>query len=322
MELTLENVYHVLESTEYTVEFLTQTPKPGEIEIDKFKLSDFEKTIRLLLDSFFPDYKIRNVEPPTMGPMAGGMVHFDSQLGNKLFRNITEFSFVNFYPSIITKLSDYVNKNKENDPYGEEEWEDDFFSKNLYWNINEFPILYKFLLDNKKNIKKMSAERDPSDKVYEHKVYILTRILLNYTYGAMNNHYSFLRCNNRAAVPDTGRNIMQYLLDRYRQYIIYLDTDSIWFSAYSEIKEDFENKLKELDMPYDIEDHFYFLLVHKKNYLIIDEPRQIKFIGTRGTIENLREWHEKQEKIREANRKKIEERRKTESTLDSIWWGD
>jgi len=302
MELTVENVYRVLESTEYTAEQLNNRSLVRD-DPNKFKASDYRKVITLLLDTFFSGYTIKEMEfyPE---PGLGGMCNLNERAKNKLFKDATEISFVNFYAHIITKLNRYVNKHSDIDPYDEEEWEEDegdFFNDEIVWNIDEFPTLFKFLLDNKKEIKKISFEKN------DQKVYYLVKIILNFTFGTVHNPHSFLKCTNRDSIADSGRKIMKYFLDKYPHHIIYIDTDTIWFSAYDEIKDEVDEKLKDVDMDYDTENHSYFFISEKKHYLIIDNPENIKSIGTK-PIDNFRIYNETLERNREKIRERIRER--------------
>ena len=296
MELTIENLYQLLDSTEYTEKELEKS------HIDHSLLMKWETTFKILLDSFFPNYKI-NVINGFYRDYKGSIIHLESKYENCVFQNITELSFKSFYPNILLKLSksEIENSHKDIDPYGEENWNDEkIFSEKLIWNIKEFPILFDFLLKNKDSITKYNNE----------KVNKLIKLLLNYTYGAINNRYShFIECNNEDSIPSVGRKILTFFIDLYPNHIFYADTDVIYFSAFEEIEKDVFEKLKDIDLPYEIINHLYMYIMRKKTYMMIDSE-DVKFMGFNHfkIIKNLREHQIKREELFRNNRIKAEER--------------
>lgn len=290
MELTIEKVYGILDNIPYTKENLNQC----NIYDKKYTLDVWELTTKTLLNSFFPYWKIETFNENTRS-FIGSRVYSDPKLEDKLFNNVTEFWFKSFYPNITSKLSNLEMKNTrvDIDPYSEENWDDDkLFSDKIIWNIVEFPILFDFILKNKESFRTYNNE----------KVDMLIKGFLNYTYGAINNAKSFIRCINNDKIASTGRKILNFFIETYPQHIIYADTDTIFFSAFEEIKNGIEEKMKEIDLPYEISNHLHFLFLTKKRYMIIDSD-DVKFKGLK-SIDNLREDKEKMARIREKIRER------------------
>jgi len=305
MELTLDNVYQLLDNTEYTLEKITgQDPVTHQ---NNFKLQDWTDTMKLMLDSFWPGNRIKilnNYQPL----IHGGRVYLNESYKDRMFLNVHQVSLNNFYQRIITKLNNVDPKAFKNeiDPYGEENWDDGiFYKQKLDWNSVKFPVLFDFLVENKEKIK----ERSTSDeREGQHgRVYRLLISILNYTYGAMNNLYSLIKCSNPGAVAETGRSIMRYFENTYPNHVIYIDVDEIYFSAFEEIREDIESKLKELKLDYDIDNYQYFLPLAKKNHVKVSDPKLIKYRGIR-EVPNLRIWLEKMEEVRRKTREKMAQR--------------
>lgn len=295
MEQTLENLYEKLKHISYK----------GDTFVDKVSLKFWEESFKFLLNEFYNGYQINDVNIVDIHLHPGSVCHLDSILENKIFENVTELEFKSFYPNIISKLSNLqTNKtSKENDPYNEENWDEDgIFSEKLIWNINEFPKLFDFLLKNKENIKKYKDE----------KVNNLLNILINYTYGAINNRYSnFIKCNEQSAITSTGRKILTSLISSYPNHIIYADTDTIYFSAFDEIENDVLDELKDIDIPYEIKNHLYLFPIRKRNYIIINN-NDVIFRGCK-TIKNLREYKIRREINIANNRKRIQDLQKQKS---------
>jgi hypothetical protein len=294
MELTLDNVYQMLESTEYTVEKITGYDHTTKQNL--FKLQDWTDTIKFMLDSFWPGNRIKYLEKDDT-IYTGGYCHLNEKYEKKLFSNVHRLMITSFYSKIITKLNNLEKEKKTLDPYNEEIWEGDFFTQKLRWNSEKFPILFDFLVENKDKIKEKSLSTDETGRVY-----YLLKGLLNYTYGAMNNPCSFIRCNNFSAVATTGRNIMSYFNETYPNHVIYTDTDEIYFSAFDEIRNDVENKFKEIDFSYEIEEWKYFIPFAKKHH--ISSNSELKCRGIK-EIPNLRIHNEQIQNIIEKNREKI-----------------
>jgi hypothetical protein len=299
MELTLNNLTELLNNSEFTIEEILEHPGPkGK------NLNIYIKTLNSLLESFFPEYESKKVIPVNKLPIysGGSVLHMEKIFEKKVFKNVTKFTFKHFYAHIISKLfsierSDYF---KEIDPYGEEDWEDpslgEFFNKKLDLNLKEFPILYKFILDNFENIKNNENK----------KVLCLTRLLLNYTYGTLTANNSFLRSTNPGIIPEAGRKIMNSFINQFPDNILYVDTDIIIFINYKDIEDEVKEKLKDINILYETKDYLYFIPLEKKHYILSEN--EIERCGFVGEIENLKEYRIKLEKSKETIRKKLEQR--------------
>ncbi len=303
MELTIENVYRLLDSNEYSIEFLTPEKLQSFNNPPKFSLEDWTDTMKLILDTMWPGYKIKkfkNEKEPTIG----GLCVLKEIHKNRIFKGVTELSFKDFYPMIISKLSLIEKPHKDIDPYGEENWEEkSFFKQELQWNTDKFPILYRFLLDNKEEFKKYNNER----------VNLLINRLLNFTWGAVNSKHSLFTCWNTDAVAETGRNILQSILEEFPEHVICVDYDTIFFSAFDEIRNQLENKIFEIGIQFDIDFHAYFIPFNKKDYITTEH--EIKVHGCHNIISNLREQNERLQKRRdEFNKTRIEDFDKTRKT--------
>lgn len=294
MELNVENVYRLLDSTEYTMEYLTEN-KIGP-DVKKFNLQDWTDTVKLLLDSFWPGNRIRTIFGEQETGVAG-LRSLKDNFKNKIFKDITILSFKNFYPNIICKLSelDIKNTHEDLDPYNEEKWEDNsIYSEKLRWNNDKFPILYRSILDNKSELEKYNNER----------VNILLRIIINMAYGACVNKYSLFKCSNRNIIAETGRKIVNKVSEKFDDHILFIDTDSIFFSGFDEIEESLEELIyTEIGIPYIIENHLYFLPRDSHSYLLLDN----EYIG-RGVsepIKNLKKFNDRREESIEKNQARL-----------------
>lgn len=308
MELTKENLYSLLDSTEYTLEKIKNASVSTAITAEKFNTKDYNELIKNLLDSFFPgqetkmDFHVRDRSLP----LYGGLCH--SEYNSKIFKDVTKITFHHFYPHITIKLSEgeYINNHKDIDPFNEENWEDDvtLFGKKITWSIKEFPLLYKFLLESYSYINSLENER----------VKTLLRVVINMTFGIMANKYQigYISCDGYENVTITGRMILQNFLNKFPNHVFYLDTDEMYFSAFDEIKEEVIEILKEIDITYEIQNIPYMFLLRKKQFITWqDENFKTRGFSKTDIIENMRIRKEHIEVLRrkqeESMRRRAEE---------------
>ena len=294
MELTVENVFRLLESRNYTKEYLESDysiPPDYSNPPKKFNIQDYTDTIKLLLDSFWPGYRIKHSDTNEL--ISGPITKLDDKYIHRVFTDVTKLDIHNLYPHTIYKLNNVKNQHKDVDPFNEEDWETNSLFKNgLIWNIDQFPILFNFLFDQREIIRTMDEG-----------VYMLLKRIFNYTWGAINNKYSFVKCRNSSEIMTTINNIENYIYDTFSKHVIYLNVDTAYFSAFSEIEEDIINKFNELGYDFSLTTIRNFLPINRRDYVTSEFDLQVRGLKI---IPNLREYLEKREKIVLANREKMD----------------
>ena len=95
-------------------------------------------------------------------------------------------------------------------------------------------------------------KRTKGQKYNNTKVDTLLRIILNFTFGAIGFHFDreknpYVKCANSDLITSAGCKINKYFLDNFRSHVIYIDIDTIWFSAYEEIKDSLTVELVRLN---------------------------------------------------------------------------
>jgi len=256
-------IENVLDSFDFSVEYLTNY-RSSNTE-DRFSLQDYNKVIKTLLDNFYPGYdydipinheyqseakaRTRLSELNGTYKKSGGTVIANSHMLNKWHDNCKYITFTSLYPATIVKL---------------------FEMDKLYFNIKEFGILYKTLFKTKLLLKESFSEKN----------YLLLKILLNFTFGALNYKESkFITCNNPDLIPSYSASSFKFLNENEKDNIIYIDTDQIYlYEITNLVKHQLDYVLK---LPYEVEDIHRMLVLVKKRYITIDKDGNIFSTGIR-----------------------------------------
>ena len=273
MELTVQNLYDALLSQEIDQKILEYDESAKRLP---FNTTDYHSIIFTLLNEFYPEFKIKPFNVDDQRPLVGGLTYLNEKCQKKICCNITKLQFNSFYPNIIIKLleigKDYSYEpvdHSDIDPFFEETWENKIID-GLVCNIPEFGELYKFIVENKKEMKKFE------DKFIDN----LLKVIINYTYGVFANKYSKIRVREVENITNVGRDIINIFITSYPNNVISADTDEINFLDFDSIKEDVEKKLKELEYPYEYEEYLYGVFVEKKSF-ILSNDKDMKIRGLR-----------------------------------------
>ncbi|MFW5848119.1 MAG: hypothetical protein ACOCVF_04320 [bacterium] len=235
-DLNIENIISILEKENYKYHNL-QFPY-GMVS------SIYDKIIKELLDTFF-NYEVCGLEiyDNIRQPPISSKIYLKEK-GN-LVENGYKLEFNLLYPFIIIKL-----------------WE----NSDINFNINEFGVLYSFLVNNYKNVKKLNISKD---------IIILWKTLINYTFSILINPVSqFIRCDYISFVTSYMNNFYDDLIKRYNGIILCVDTDTIYLDF---MTKEFIEDIKKIDIPFDISNLDFFLMDKKK--IIEFNNGNIKSIG-------------------------------------------
>jgi hypothetical protein len=237
-ELTVPAVIELLNQEKYSLEQLKNCA-PRKDELNGFKLDDWNSVITRLLDYFFEPYKIKKVKEDF--GYFGGSVLLDPRNTGYWFKDLYQITFNLLYPSVISLLND---KGK------------------IKFNIEEFGVLYKFLVKNHKSIKN-SSELTEEGK-------FLFKVIINYTYGACTNYFGRgkIKAENIDIVPTYTKEIFELLFKENPKNILYIDTDVIYLRT---LTVDILEKLDSLKVNYDVKGHIQAFFIMKKKYILVED---------------------------------------------------
>lgn len=257
-ELTIDNIIKLLNQQNYTVSQMTSTIAADP---NRFRLYDFLKVSKILLDYFFTDYKQEDVNLPS-DYYQGSLILLNDKMKSKWMKDISCIEFTSLYPNIILKL-----------------WKEN----KLKFSVFEFGIIYNFLVENRKLIIKNPNTKEESK--------LLCRVMINYLYGASSTQNKFpIRVSNIELISAYTKETFQELFEIHKDNVAYIDTDQIFLDYVS--PEIIDNYIKPLELPYTIKHNIDCMFVDKKRY-IMDEFGTLK-------VKGIVEWRTKykNEKLR------------------------
>jgi len=113
---------------------------------------------------------------------------------------------------------------------------------------------------------------------------------INMIYGCIKNPKSKIYADNVGLVTIELRKIMDSVIVKFKNHVVYIDTDAIIFRNFPEIELEFYKHLNEINrynLPYFIENKKFCLFTAKKNYMIEDNGsikiHGIKHFSDQGT---------------------------------------
>ena len=247
--LTIDNIVYLLNQENYTVEQLTTLSVDNP---NRFKLSDYNKFAKKLLDYFFTDYV--TIKMSYDGPeYFGAPILLNERIKLKWLENFSSIEFNSLYPNIIVKL-----------------WE----KGELKFNIYEFGIIFKFIVQNYKTIKKNPNLTDVSR--------LLIKYFINFTFGATVNRFdtSFIYLNSHDKIVSYTKETFEHLMEQNTNNIFYIDTDTIYLDY---ITPEVLSNVKSLGVPYSIETNLNGMFLEKKRYQI-QKNGDLKIRGLQGSF--------------------------------------
>lgn len=173
----------------------------------------------------------------------GSPIYLNDKYSEIKMKNIYKISFEMMYPHIIYKLYKYGK---------------------IKFSIKEYGEIYCFLVKNIFELKNLLSHHNESN--------ILLKILLNMTFGS--SYLNSVYLDNRYEVIEYYNNVYNDLIAKNN--IIYLDVDEIFFKE--KYKDDIENDIKKLELPYKINDNISGFFIRKKKYVLL-ENGEIKTCG-------------------------------------------
>ena len=101
------------------------------------------------------------------------------------------------------------------------------------------------------------------------------------TYGCLQNPECMIYSKNIHLVPNRLNKMLSDILSEFKDHIIYIDTDKIFFRNFDEIRGRFEkyfNNINKYELTYFSEKSKFGLFISKKHYTI-EENGNIKIKG-------------------------------------------
>lgn len=191
-----------------------------------FKNLSYYEIIIPILSQIYPSNIHQNINRKIEDKLYGGKVWLNPRLKNKIVEKVLDFNFERLYPEVIKNL--YLkgdikfNNNRIGDVFV------DLLNITIkdieeYVNYRKEGIIFAFGYD-------VSAS-GIYDNIYERiisEIKTFKKILINYFYGMLNNTNTFY-CDNFNMIPKYCINLMNIIIEEFKNDIIYVDTDEIYF---------------------------------------------------------------------------------------------
>ncbi len=241
--LTVDIIVKLLNQQQYTIDNFDV----NSINKNRVSLNDFNKVFSIIINYFFESYKIFNIEIIDDLEYPNNII-LNDKMKNHWHTNISKISFNNLYPNIISKLW----KNNE-----------------LKFNINEFAIIYSFMVENIDEIKNHKDMNEVSK--------LLFNFLIYYTYGALTTTLSKFYVDDHYQIKKYTNLLFRNFIKNYNDNIIYIDTDIIYLDF---LNKNIKYELNQLEIPYEIEFGINGIFFDKKKF-ILDSSNTCKVKGYR-----------------------------------------
>jgi hypothetical protein len=240
---TTENISHkILEFLSYElVSLKSRYPEKTVDDILKTQgtsLFNWYDIIRNLLNGIYPDNKSISCQQEDIenNKNYGGKEWLNPKFQDKKIEDVLVFKFERLYPEVIWNLYYKGGIKFNNNRIGE------LFGDLL--NINKQDI--SSFVEKSKNIKEAFSYCSE----VEINLYIIK--IINYFYGVLSRKNSLFYCNNFNMVPKYCINLLDIIIEKFKDNIIYVNTDMIYFRYTNELNlEKFKQILDISELPYD-----------------------------------------------------------------------
>lgn len=217
-----------------------------------------------ILEEVYPDNKFVDCHRKTDDKLYGGKEWLNPKYKEKKVEDILDFTFDRFYPEVIWNLYNkgdiHFNNNRLGDLLGD------------LLNINHQDI-ESFVMERKGiKIAFNYHDRDYSSIMYQHgsksadeiireqivsEISIFKKVVINYFYGVLTNTYKgrdTFYCDDSNLIPKYCINLLDIIIEKFKDDIIYVDTDQIFFRYSKNLNlEKFKEILDITELPYSFE---------------------------------------------------------------------
>lgn len=239
-ELTVAEVVAVFQTYQITNNsFEYHLNQPNN---ERFGKNDWENLTKLLLEKFTPN-TITHLNVNYDKQIIGAYV--DSIDKHIWYENLTRFTWISLYPSVISNKIE---------------------SGELHFNYSEYGKVYRWILLNRGEIKKYC---------YEHSLdtYTTIKFYINFLFGMLNHTNSLITSNiSPSDIVKFCRNIMYTLHMKYKHNIICVNTDEIYINNFKDIEYEFIDDIKSYDfLNYEITNNIEGAFFGKKKSILLED---------------------------------------------------
>jgi len=248
-ELTIEAIVNIIKEIDYDETKIIRSH--NSINAAKLDINFWNISWEKLLDNFF-ESKTKNIIYDN-NTINHGIVKFNDDYKNIEINDFRQITFSNLYPNIIIKLND---ENK------------------IKFNIEEYGIIYKFIVENYDNIKNNYIDEDIRMKWCAMKNAMFG--CSNYFKSIVNYSQFFKDYNNDNKINIVSNYMYDFFNDifnKYDKYIININTDGIYF--FDNIPNSFYLDIDKIEFKYDISDLYDGRFINYHRFILKDKNGNI-----------------------------------------------
>jgi len=242
-----------------------------------FKTISWYEVIIPILGEIYPDNRHQDIDRNIGEKQYGGKIWLNPSYKNKFVEDILHFSFRRLFPEVIWNLYHKGDIKFNNNRIGEllgdllnitdkniEYYVKDRAGIKLAFGYKEPPfhekseISFNGSYEPIFNSKEISLDEnylsDVQKKIIQ-EIKIFKRIVINYFYGLLSNPKNeVFYCEDFNIIPKYCHNLLNIIIEKFKDDIVYLDTDEIYFRYSKNLKlQNFKDILDMTELPYDFE---------------------------------------------------------------------
>ena len=213
-----------------------------------------------LLHNIYPDHHSVNITRKREDKLYGGKEWLNPKYKEKKIENILDFTFERFYPEVIWNLYNkgdiHFNNNRLGDLLGDLLNIIDQDVESFVRERKGIKMAFNYHDRDYSGTSSEYGSKSANDVIREKIVTEIMRfkkVIINYFYGVLFNGGTFY-CDDCNLIPKYCINLLDIIIEKFKDDIIYIDTDQIFFRYTKNFNlEKFKEILDITELPYSFE---------------------------------------------------------------------
>jgi len=225
-----------------------------------FKNISWYETIIPILSEIYPNNRHQDIGRSINDKQYGGKIWLNSRFKNRFTEDVLKFEFTRLFPEVIWNLYSKgdikFNNNCIGDLFGDLL---NITDKNIEDYVkNKSDIIKVFNYDSEKisgissDTENISSVNIINERIIQH-IKMFKRITINHFYGLLSNpKNNVFYCEDFNIIPRYCHNLLNIIIEKFKDDIIYLDTSVIYFRYSKNLNiEKFKKIIEMSELPYE-----------------------------------------------------------------------
>jgi len=201
-----------------------------------------------LLSEIYPEHKSVDIKRKKENKLYGGKIWLNPTFKGRKVDDVLDFCFDRFFPEVIWKLYNQGDIHFNNNRLG------DLLGDLLNITIQDIEFFVKEKDGIKRDFNYYDADISGIDVVQEFiisDIKIFKKIVINYFWGILSKQDGHFYCDDISMLPKYCHNLLEIIIEKFKNDIVYLDTDEIYFRYTKNLNlEKFKQILDLTKVPY------------------------------------------------------------------------